>query len=209
MRKFALALCAASALVGANAAFQPAMAGVTPAGAIPAAPPNALEEVQYRWRGRSYCFYVNGWNGPGWYRCGWRHRRGMGWGGPTGWRGWDAPRGGMHHERPRGREMDRDRGRGGERAPRRDMERGPERTPERGAAPGGERRQAPAGERAPATGTERRAPSPGAEPRSAPGGERGAAPGGERRAPTSGERGRDLRPPTEAPAGDTPAARPN
>ena len=179
MRKLALALCAASALAGAHFAIQPAMAGVTPAGAIPSAPPNGLEEVQYRWRGRSYCFYPDGWQGPGWYRCGWQRRRGMGWGGPMGWRGWDAPRGGMHHERPRGRDMDRDRDRGGERAPRREMER----SPERGAAPG----------------TERRAPSPGAEPRSAPGGERGATPGGERRTPPAGERSRDLRP--EGPAG--------
>jgi len=207
MRKLALALCAASALAGANVAIQPAMAGVTPMGAIPAAPPNGLDEVHYRWRGRSYCFYFDGWNGPGWYRCGWRHRRGMGWGGPMGWRGWDAPRGGMYHERPRGREMDRGRDRGGERAPRRDMERAPERSPERGAAPGGERRQAPAGERAPAPGTDRRTPSPGAEPRSAPGGERGAAPGGERRAPPAGERSRDLRP--EGPAGGGAAPAPN
>ena len=197
MRKLALALCATSALAGVSVAIQPAMAGVAPAGAIPSAPPNGLEEAQYRWRGRSYCFYFDGWNGPGWYRCGWRHRRGMGWGGPTGWRGWDAPRGGMRHERPRGQEMDRDRDRGGERATRRDMDRGPERGPERAPAPGGERRQAPAGERAPA---------PGAEPRSAPGGERGTTSGGERRAPPSGERSRDLRP--EGPAGGAPAPGP-
>ena len=197
MRKLALTLCAASALMGGNLAIQPAMAGVTPAGAIPAAPPDGLEEVQYIWRGRSYCFYFDGWNGPGWYRCGWRHRRGMGWGGPMGWRGWDAPRGGIYRERPRGREMDRD----WDRAPRREMERGPERSPERGAAPGGERRPPPAGERSAAPSGERRAPSSGGEPRSAPGGERAA--------PPAGERSRDLRPPTEAPSGGAPAPRPN
>ena len=25
------------------------------------------------------CFYVDGWNGPGLYQCGYRHRRGYGW----------------------------------------------------------------------------------------------------------------------------------
>ena len=25
------------------------------------------------------CFYVDGWNGPGLYECGFRHRRGSGW----------------------------------------------------------------------------------------------------------------------------------
>jgi len=213
MRKLALALalCAASALAGANLAIQPAMAGVAPAGPIPAMPANGLDEVQYRWNGRSYCFYFDGWNGPGWYRCGWRHRRGMGWGGPTGWRGWDAPRGGMYHERPRGREMDRDRERGGERAPRRDMERAPERGPDRGmdrrperggAAPGGTERRPPAG-------VERGAAPGGGERGAAPGG-RPPAGGGERRPEPGAERPRDVRPPAGAPpAGGGAAPGPN
>jgi hypothetical protein len=25
------------------------------------------------------CFYLDGWNGPGFYECGYRHRRGHGW----------------------------------------------------------------------------------------------------------------------------------
>ncbi|MEA2983200.1 MAG: hypothetical protein QOF91_2444 [Alphaproteobacteria bacterium] len=25
------------------------------------------------------CFYIDGWNGPGMYQCGYRMRRGMGW----------------------------------------------------------------------------------------------------------------------------------
>ena len=25
------------------------------------------------------CFYLDGWNGPGFYDCGYRHRRGHGW----------------------------------------------------------------------------------------------------------------------------------
>jgi len=38
--------------------------------------------------GHSYCWYDDGWRGPGWYRCGYEFRRGLGWGGPRGWRGW-------------------------------------------------------------------------------------------------------------------------
>lgn len=44
--------------------------------------------------GRNYCFYDNGWNGPGWYWCGDPYRYGYGWGGPEGWRNWQW-RGGM------------------------------------------------------------------------------------------------------------------
>jgi hypothetical protein len=29
------------------------------------------------------CFYFDGWNGPGFYECGYRHRRGHGWHGKT------------------------------------------------------------------------------------------------------------------------------
>src|SRR5215213_8551159 len=39
--------------------------------------------------GRRYCFYFDGWHGPGWYRCGFAFRRGLGWGGAYGWRGWE------------------------------------------------------------------------------------------------------------------------
>ena len=46
-----------------------------------------IEQVSYRWAGREYCFYDDGWHGPGWYWCGYRLRSGLGWGGPTGWHG--------------------------------------------------------------------------------------------------------------------------
>src|SRR5262245_43712679 len=39
--------------------------------------------------GRRYCFYFDGWRGAGWYRCGFAHRRGLGWGGVYGWQGWE------------------------------------------------------------------------------------------------------------------------
>lgn len=58
-----------------------------------AAPDNPLlQDVQGRafvFRGRTFCFYFDGWNGPGWYRCGWNWRRGLGWGGVYGWNNWE------------------------------------------------------------------------------------------------------------------------
>jgi hypothetical protein len=45
------------------------------------------ENVQYFYGGRNYCWY-DGWNGPGWYWCGYGARRGFGWGGGYGYRGW-------------------------------------------------------------------------------------------------------------------------
>jgi hypothetical protein len=43
------------------------------------------------------CFYVDGWNGPGLYECGFHRRQGQGWHGPRG--------GDDRH----GRDLDRDR----------------------------------------------------------------------------------------------------
>jgi hypothetical protein len=47
-----------------------------------------LDAVQFFWGGRNYCWYDGGWQGPGWYWCGYPWRRGYGWGGPYGWHGW-------------------------------------------------------------------------------------------------------------------------
>jgi hypothetical protein len=69
-----------------------------------------VETVQYAYRGYRYCWYLNGWRGPGWYRCGFAGRRGYGWGGGYGWRGWAVPgwrgpgwRGGRWYGHPNGR----------------------------------------------------------------------------------------------------------
>ena len=35
-----------------------------------------------------YCWYNDGWQGPGWYLCGDEWLNGFGWGGPYGWNGW-------------------------------------------------------------------------------------------------------------------------
>ena len=71
MRRIQLAL-AAAALVFA-------------AGSAQASPLNALRGTQLAVDGIEltqnvqYCFYLDGWRGPGFYRCGFRHRRGLGW----------------------------------------------------------------------------------------------------------------------------------
>jgi len=56
-----------------------------------------LEKTQlFIFGGRHYCFYLDGWHGPGWYWCGYAWRRGFGWGGPRGWHGWHPGRPGPH-----------------------------------------------------------------------------------------------------------------
>jgi hypothetical protein len=49
---------------------------------------NLIEKAQYVYRGRRHCWYDYGWNGPGWYWCGYARRPGYGWGGPRGWNAW-------------------------------------------------------------------------------------------------------------------------
>jgi hypothetical protein len=50
--------------------------------------------VQYAWGGQDYCWYDDGWNGPGWYWCGQYLSPGIGWGGGYGWHGWRGGRAG-------------------------------------------------------------------------------------------------------------------
>ena len=83
-----------------------------------------VEESQYyTFDDNDYCWYDEGWQGPGWYWCDYEWESGVGWGGPYGWNGW----GGGHH-RPRHRHgvgtwhpkspTDRRVGGGGLRSPR-------------------------------------------------------------------------------------------
>jgi hypothetical protein len=58
-----------------------------------------VENAQFVWGGRNYCWYNSAWRGPGWYWCGYAWRRGIGWGGAAGWRGWRHPVV-VHHRRP-------------------------------------------------------------------------------------------------------------
>lgn len=59
---------------------------VLAAGTAQASPLNALRGAQIAADGievtqnvQQYCFYLDGWRGPGFYRCGFRYRRGLGW----------------------------------------------------------------------------------------------------------------------------------
>jgi len=54
--------------------------------------PNAIVRAQYIYLGKPYCWYHYGWAGPGWYRCGYGTRAGLGWGGSYGWNAWELPR---------------------------------------------------------------------------------------------------------------------
>jgi hypothetical protein len=94
MRKLLLTLTATLAVVSAMTGGRSHAAVIDP-NALRAAADKlaAVETVQYRWRGHRYCWYFSGWRGPGWYRCGFRWRRGVGWGGPAGWHGWRRPPG--------------------------------------------------------------------------------------------------------------------
>src|SRR5260370_26701000 len=57
------------------------------------------EVIQYySFDNSNYCWYDDGWQGPGWYRCGYEWNNGFGWGGPYGWNGW----GGGHRVRRHG-----------------------------------------------------------------------------------------------------------
>jgi hypothetical protein len=50
-----------------------------------------IHPVQFVFGGHKHCWYPDGWNGPGWYWCGYRLRKGRGWGGGEGYRGWKHP----------------------------------------------------------------------------------------------------------------------
>ena len=89
-RKLVLPLAAAAGIVAQF--VLPAEAAI---GAGAFAPPAALvetspvEQAQFVWGGRNYCWYNSAWRGPGWYWCGYAWRRGIGWGGAAGWHNWN------------------------------------------------------------------------------------------------------------------------
>src|SRR3984893_15492038 len=57
------------------------------------------------WHGRRYCWYDDGWQGPGFYWCGYAWRQGFGWGGGSGWNGWEHGRERQGRQRQRGRQQ--------------------------------------------------------------------------------------------------------
>jgi len=88
----------AAALSLASLAIPGAPAQAMPRDPLTGLVTSPIEDVQYYVHGgRRYCFYPDGWRGPGYYWCGYAWRRGFGWGGPMGWRGW----GGYAYRPPR------------------------------------------------------------------------------------------------------------
>jgi hypothetical protein len=86
MRKVTLLAAAALAAVVTQA-----NAGTLPVNKLDSGASSLVDTVALRvyvHEGRRYCFYFNGWHGPGWYRCGFAFRRGLGWGGSYGWNDW-------------------------------------------------------------------------------------------------------------------------
>ena len=101
-----LTVAAFGIAIAAACSFTPSRAEAMPLG-VPAGaadPLNIVESV-------AFCFYIDGWNGPGMYECGFRHRRGMGWhgerrGGGGGGRHMERHNGGgrgMHNDRSGGK----------------------------------------------------------------------------------------------------------
>jgi hypothetical protein len=106
MRNLAFATVAAAALAGGALLSGPAQAAALgpSAGVLPAVDSLSLtQQAQFEFGGRKHCWYPDGWKGPGWYWCGYAHRRGLGWGGPAGWHGWE------HERREERREIRRER----------------------------------------------------------------------------------------------------
>jgi hypothetical protein len=91
-RKLVLSLAAAAGMVAqlvlpAEAAMD--VGAFAPRAALVESSP--VEQAQFVWGGRNYCWYNSAWRGPGWYQCGFAWRRGFGWGGAAGWHGWRHP----------------------------------------------------------------------------------------------------------------------
>lgn len=85
MRKLMFAISVAIGLSGTSVG----QAMAVPANGLTTLPVvNDVQQVQYFFGGRRYCWYDFGWRGPGWYWCGYSSRRGYGWGGGYGWHGW-------------------------------------------------------------------------------------------------------------------------
>src|SRR5882762_6955857 len=89
MRKILLTIAAAIGLMTTGSAINQANAMPLGNGVSDAADElSMVDKAQYVWGGRRYCWYDDGWNGPGWYWCGRYLTPGFGWGGGGGWRGW-------------------------------------------------------------------------------------------------------------------------
>jgi hypothetical protein len=65
-------------------------------GALPSTQVLPIENAQFFYLGHNFCWYDGGWQGPGWYWCGYAWNNGYGWGGGDGWHGWSRGRSGAN-----------------------------------------------------------------------------------------------------------------
>jgi hypothetical protein len=95
MRKLLLTFAAATAVL-VTGSLVPNSANAAP----PVDPTGirlALDDIKLT-ENVAWCFYLDGWNGPGWYRCGWHRRHGQ---------GWHGARDSRHHSRGESRRGER------------------------------------------------------------------------------------------------------
>jgi hypothetical protein len=98
LRKLVLGLALASAAALPLAGVAQAAIGDGVAASHIAGQLMPVEKAQFFFGGRNFCFYDDGWHGPGYYWCGYAYRNGIGWGGGDGWNGWHGGgHGGDHH----------------------------------------------------------------------------------------------------------------
>ena len=90
MRRFFIDIAAATVLVAASLSMGASASPFVAPGATRAAADSLsiVESVQFVWLGHEYCWYDDGWRGPGWYWCGYAFNNGYGWGGGYGWHHW-------------------------------------------------------------------------------------------------------------------------
>jgi hypothetical protein len=92
MSRQAFAVMAAAIILTSGVACRAALAEPPSAAASVGGATKALDLVQkaqYFWDGNEYCWYDDGWNGPGWYVCNYGPWiSGLWWGGPLGWHHW-------------------------------------------------------------------------------------------------------------------------
>ncbi len=98
MRQLVLSIAASTAVLAAAplANAQMAPEGRPIFGVESVGGPAPVQNVQFLFSGRNYCWYPVGWHGAGYYWCGYANRRGFGWGGPVGWHGWSGNGPGGH-----------------------------------------------------------------------------------------------------------------
>jgi hypothetical protein len=59
---------------------------------VPLPIPGVEVGLPFFFGGHDYCWYDDGWQGAGWYWCGYGSRQGYGWGGGEGFNGWHEHR---------------------------------------------------------------------------------------------------------------------